>query len=64
MIVKNRNPGRPLLRAKNKGGAPKGNRNAFKTGVHTAEARALRARIRAWHRRAAALLRAVSGPIS
>ncbi|MDE2111452.1 MAG: hypothetical protein KGJ79_09945 [Alphaproteobacteria bacterium] len=37
---------RPVLRRKKKGGAPKGNRNAFKTGAHTAEVRALQRRVR------------------
>jgi len=37
---------RPVLRTKNRGGAPKGNRNAFKTGRHVAEVRALKATAR------------------
>jgi uncharacterized protein YjcR len=36
----------PVLRAKSKGGAPKGNSNAFKHGRFTARAIALRKRIR------------------
>ena len=39
-------PQRPVLRPKNLGGAPLGNRNAFKTGVHTRAMQELRAR--AW----------------
>jgi uncharacterized protein YjcR len=35
---------RPILRIKNRGGAPKGNRNALKTGRHVAQVRALRAK--------------------
>jgi hypothetical protein len=35
---------RPVLRTKNRGGAPKGNRNALKTGRHVAQVRALRAK--------------------
>jgi hypothetical protein len=37
-------PNRPISRSKNRGGAPKGNRNALKTGRHTANLRALRAK--------------------
>jgi hypothetical protein len=37
---------RPVLRTKNRGGAPKGNRNASKTGLHTNESRARRAAVR------------------
>jgi uncharacterized protein YjcR len=41
---------RPVLRVKNRGGAPKGNRNALKTGLHTGERRehdaAVRLRVR------------------
>ena len=36
----------PKLRSKNRGGAPKGNRNAFKTGLHTNESRTRRAAVR------------------
>ena len=42
---------RPELRTKNRGGAPKANRNAFKIGRYTADRRALWARIRALKRR-------------
>jgi two-component sensor histidine kinase len=42
---------RPELQTKNRGGAPKANRNAFKTGRHTADRRAFWARIRALKRR-------------
>jgi len=38
---------RSELRTKNRGGAPKGNRNALKTGLHTNESRARRAAVRA-----------------
>jgi hypothetical protein len=37
---------RPVLGIKNRGGAPKGNRNALKTGLHTGECRARRAKVR------------------
>ena len=37
---------RPVRRRKNRGGAPKGNRNALKTGLHTGETRARRAKVR------------------
>ena len=43
---------RPVLRRKNRGGAPKGNRNALKTGLHTSECRARRAKVRLIVRRA------------
>ncbi|HEY5337876.1 MAG TPA: hypothetical protein VIJ85_06715 [Rhizomicrobium sp.] len=36
---------RPKLARKNKGGAPKGNRNALTSGFHTAPARDFRSRI-------------------
>jgi hypothetical protein len=39
-------PKRPILQIKNRGGAPKGNRNALKTGMHTKERRAWRAEVR------------------
>jgi hypothetical protein len=42
---------RPVLRVKNRGGAPKGNRNAWKTGAHAAPVRDWLARARAWRRR-------------
>ena len=38
---------RTELRTKNRGGAPKGNGNALKTGLHTGESRARRAAVRA-----------------
>jgi len=50
---------RPVLKAKNQGGAPKGNRNAFKTGAHTAEIRELFARVAAFKRRVKATFAAV-----
>jgi len=34
------------IMVKNRGGAPKGNRNALKTGMHTKERRAWRAKLR------------------
>jgi hypothetical protein len=40
-------PKKPILRIENRGGAPKGNRNALKTGLHTNESRARRAAVRA-----------------
>jgi hypothetical protein len=40
------------LRTKNRGGAPKGNRNALKTGRHVAQVRALRAKACCISRRA------------
>ena len=46
--------GLPKPRVKKRAGAPKGNRNAWKTGLHTAEIRDLRRRIAAFHRRARA----------
>jgi len=46
--------GLPKPRVKKRPGAPKGNRNALRTGLHTAEIRDLRRRIAAFHRRAKA----------
>lgn len=43
--------GIPELRVKRRPGAPKGNRNAWKTGLHTGEIKALRRRLRAWRHR-------------
>ena len=40
-------------------GAPPGNRNRLKTGLHTAEVRDLRRRLRAFHARVNALLKDV-----
>jgi hypothetical protein len=55
---------RQIARAKNdiqlpkrKRGAPKGNRNRFKTGLHTNEAKALRKQIAQWKRETGLLLR-------
>jgi hypothetical protein len=48
--------GIPVPQAKSRGGAPKGNRNACKTGLHRAELRDLRRRIAAFHRRARAAI--------
>ncbi len=39
-------PASPVLRLKNRGGAPKGNRNAWKTGRHCGELKQLRAKVR------------------
>ena len=39
-------PKQSMLRVKNRGGAPKGNRNALKTGVHSRELCAWRAKKR------------------
>ena len=41
---------------KRRAGAPKGNRNAWKTGLHTAEMKDLRRRLRAWRHRANAAI--------
>lgn len=46
---------RPVLKMKNKGGAPKGNRNAFKHGRYTAERRARRKHERIMRRYARAM---------
>ena len=43
---------RPVLRIKNRGGAPKGNCNALKTGRHVVQVRALRAKARFFIRQA------------
>ena len=40
-------------------GAPRGNRNRFKTGLYTNEAKALRKQIAQWKRETRALLRLV-----
>ncbi len=40
-------PARPTLRLKNRGGAPKGNRNAWKTGRYCRELKDLRVKVRA-----------------
>ena len=45
-------PKQPKLRIKHRGGAPKGNCNALKTGRHGAEVRALRALARCISRQA------------
>jgi hypothetical protein len=50
-----KNPARPVLQIKNKGGAPKGNRNALKHGRYTAEIRDLKRRVRFTIRRAKAM---------
>ncbi len=48
--------GRPGLRLKKKAGAPKGNKNAFSHGRHTAERRAFRYRLVCLRRRAKAAI--------
>ena len=53
------------MRTKNRGGAPKGNRNALKTGRHGAEVRALRALARCISRQAReAIALALGGIVS
>lgn len=47
---------RPVLRVKNRGGAPKGNSNALKHGLTTAVCRARRADVRARVRHAKAVI--------
>jgi hypothetical protein len=49
----------PPLALKKKGGAPKGNQNGFKTGLHTAAYRAHRAEVRAFLQRVRLTLAAV-----
>lgn len=44
---------------KRKRGAPKGNRNRFKTGLYSNEAKALRKRIAQWKRETCELLRRI-----
>ena len=55
--------GLPVPPVKSKGGAPKGNRNALKTGRHTAEIRALRHRLADFRRRAKAAIAAAEAMI-
>jgi hypothetical protein len=45
-------------------GAPRGNRNRFKIGLYTNEAKALRKQIATWKRTTRALLRVVEGATS
>ena len=47
---------RPKIRTKNRGGAPKGNRNALKIGLHTADLRARKAKVRRLVRHARAAI--------
>jgi hypothetical protein len=49
-------PKPPLLRLKNRGGAPKGNSNALKAGVYAGETLARRAKVRAMVRHARELI--------
>ena len=55
---------RPALRVKNKGGAPKGNRNALKHGEFAKDALASRRAMRADARRLILRMRALIGQIS
>lgn len=48
--------GIPELRVKGRPGAPKGNRNAWKSGLHSAGMKDLRRRLRVWRHRAAAAI--------
>lgn len=48
--------GRPALRLKKKAGAPKGNKNALRIGLHTAEMKAFRSRLAGFRRRAKAAI--------
>jgi len=50
---------RPILKAKNRGGAPKGNANALKTGFYTAERKDLWRRVRAFRHRVEDVLAAL-----
>ncbi len=50
---------RPVLKAKSRGGAPKGNANAFKTGFYTAQSKDLRRRVRVFRHRVDAVLAAL-----
>jgi hypothetical protein len=52
-------PARPFLKTKNRGGAPKGNANAFKSGFYTGESKDLRRRVRAFRRHIDTVLAAV-----
>lgn len=53
-----------MLRTKNRGGAPKGNRNALKTGAHTRERRAWQAKKRDWQLRVNLLLAQVDAELA
>jgi len=57
-------PKRPVLPIKNGGGAPKGNRNALKTGAHTKERRAWQAKQRDWQLRVKLLLAQVDAVLA
>jgi uncharacterized protein YjcR len=48
--------GRPILRHKNKGGAPRGNRNARNHGLYSAEMKAQQAEVAAMIRQSKSLL--------
>jgi uncharacterized protein YjcR len=51
-----RNGGRPILRHKNKGGAPPGNRNAHKHGLYSAEMKTRQAEVAMMIRKSKSLL--------
>jgi len=57
-------PKMPVLRTKNRGGAPKGNRNALKTGAHGKERQALRAKQRDWQLRVNLVLAQVDAELA
>ena len=52
-------PARPVLKTKNRGGAPKGNSNAWKSGFYTEESKDLRRRVRSFRHHLYAVLAAV-----
>lgn len=57
-------PKNPVLQSKNRGGAPKGNRNAVKTGAHTRERRAWQAKKSDWQLRVKLLLAQVDAVLA
>lgn len=59
-----RNPQGRHARAKPRGGAPKGNRNAWKTGLYSGDIKALRRRIRAFRARVRAAVERVEKELS
>lgn len=50
---------RPVLKTKNRGGAPKGNANAFRSGFYTGQSKDLRRRVRALRHHIDAVLAAL-----
>jgi hypothetical protein len=56
--------GIPELRVKGRPGAPRGNTNALKTGLHTAEVKDLRRRLWAWRHRAWAAIERAEAEIA